>query len=99
MPWKAADNLARVRLNQKGLGAVLDATSICSKADELAAGLFHAVSVRNGVLHVRLHRTHSLPLKLIEGKLLQELNSFATSRNLQVVHKLRLTFEEDSGIL
>ena len=99
MSWKAVDNLARTRFNQKGLGAVMDATSVCSKADDLAAGLFRAVSVRNGVLHVCLHRSHSLSFKLIQGKLLQELNVFAASRNLPAIEKVRLTFEEDSAIL
>lgn len=99
MPWQIANNLLRGSMNRKGLAQVLDATSLCCKAEQLAPGLFKAISVRNGVLHIEIHKSKTLALKLVEGLMLAELNAFAATRHLTPITKIRLTFSEDSVIV
>lgn len=92
MSWKKSDSIVTKRFNQRGLGAALMAGLVCQEADRLYPTLLHAVSLKNGVLHVEIEKSNQLNLKLIEGKLLAELASFASARHLPVPTRLRLTF-------
>jgi len=94
MPWHSSNNLLKKRFLQHGIAQTMDATSLCQQAESLYPGLFRAVSVRKSVLHVELNRSQAIPFKLVEGKLIEELNRFATTRQLPEIARVRLTFSE-----
>ena len=95
MPWKKTDSLLKRRLNQHGLAGIVEASSICKKAEELRPGLFRAVSVRNDVLHLELSKANLLTFKMSEGQLLQALNAYAKQKGIPPISRLRLTFLEE----
>ena len=99
MGWNKTDILLNKRLNQHGLGGMVKAGLLCYRAEELAPGLFRAVSVKNNILHLVAKREDQMTIKMKEGWLLKELNSFAKEKKLTPVNRIRLTFESSSPIL
>lgn len=97
MPWKKSDDIVTKRFTQHGLGPALAAGQVCQQAEKLYPELFQAVSLKNGILHLRVRKADQLGLKLIEGTLLADLQAFASERNLPSPRRLRLTFQDDSG--
>jgi hypothetical protein len=89
--WKSAHSLAGGQHNRRGLHASLEAGRLCLEAERRHPGLFHAVSVRNGVMHLEVSPASIMKFKLVEGKLLKDLIAFATPHNLPVVTRFRLT--------
>jgi len=90
-PQKASDFLNR-RMNQHGLGGIVESGQLCRQAEIIAPELFTAVSVRNQVLHVRLTKKQLLAYKMQEGHLLKMLNAYATEKHLPIIKSIRLTF-------
>lgn len=93
MAWKKTDDLLKKRLNQHGLGPMVEAGIICSHAESLYPGLFRAVSVRDGCFTVEITKANQVSFTLIKGKLQQELNDHAKRHNLKPITRIRLTFE------
>lgn len=91
MAWKKTNSLLTTRLNQHGISERLIATRICEKARELHPALFEPVSFKNGCLHVELTKKNQLPFVMIQGKLLEELNSFTKAEKLPRIERVRLT--------
>lgn len=91
MAWKKTDDLLRIRLNQHGLGELVQAGLICREAENLSANIFEAVSVSNGILHVNITKQNQLKLLMVQGKLLKDLKTFCTAKNLQEIKRIRLT--------
>ena len=92
--WQKSTSILKKRFNQHGLTDMLEAVSVCQQAELLYPDLFKAVSVRKGTLHIALQKSKTMPFKMIEGKLLLDLNIFAKAKNLPPVEKVRLTFSE-----
>jgi hypothetical protein len=95
MSWKKTDLLVKKRLNQHGLGVLVEAGVLCQKAEELLPGVFKAVSVRNAALHLELTKENLLAFKMVEGQLMHDLNQFASTKKLPGIKRIRLTFRED----
>ncbi len=94
MAWQTAENLLKKRFNQHGIAGTIEAASLCAQAELLYPGLFRAVSVRRSVLHLELEHSQALPFKLIEGKLIEDLNRFAEHRKVAGIERVRLTFSD-----
>ena len=94
MPWKQIDILARHRLAQHGLTSITIAGLLCRQAELLYPGLFLAISVRKGVLHIQVEDTSLLLFKTIQGPLVQRLNVYALRCKLPLVESVRLTIVE-----
>ena len=92
MTWHSTSNLFIKRLNQKGLSSQVLAGLLCHEAERLYPGLFEAVSVRQGCLHVAVEPSKAIGFKLIEGKLLKEINQYAENQNLPLLTSFRLTY-------
>ena len=92
MSWKKTDLVLRRRFNQHGLGPLLEAGQICRKAEQLCPEILRAISVRNTILHLAIKKENLLAFKLIEGRLITELNSYATEYRLPEIRRVRLTF-------
>lgn len=95
MAWKRSDDLSLIRLRQRKLDGSLQAGLVCREAERLYPGIFRAVSVSRGVLHLEIKKKNQLSLKMVEGKLLQELQQFAQEKYLPVPTRIRLTFLEE----
>jgi len=83
------------RLNHHGLTDMVEAGIILQEAERLLPGLFRAVSVKNQVLHLETSKANILELKMQEGKLLHDLNTFAALKKLPPLLRIRLTFSRD----
>jgi len=79
------------------MSAMVTATQVCAAAEELYPGKFKAISLRKGSLHIEVSSAQLLPFKLVEGQLLQQLNQFASTHNLQPITKIRLTINDVSA--
>lgn len=99
MPWKKTDIVLRRRANQTGMGGMLTAGLLCRQAELLHPGLFRAVSVRKGCLHLEAEAAKTVAVKLVEGRLISELNRYAAEHNLPKVTRIRLTMPEASATL
>lgn len=91
MAWKSASSLGTSQHTRRGLQASLVAGQLCIHAEKLYPDLFHAISVRNEVMHLETPAQQVMKFKLIEGKLLKELQAYAQGKNLPVVTRIRLT--------
>ena len=91
MAWQKTDNLLRKRLNQHGLGELVEAGTICAHAQSLYPGMFEAVSVKNDVLHLKLVKKNQLELLMVQGKLLEDLAAYCKAKNLRPIARIRLT--------
>jgi hypothetical protein len=96
MTWKKSDSLIARQLNHHGLADAVAASAVCREAERLYPGLFKAISLKNGILHLETDYAQQLEIKLIEGKLLDDLNRFADIKNLPPTSRIRLTFSEDA---
>lgn len=67
---RSVGDLLPKNLNRQGIGAQLDAASVCRFADTLYPGLYRAVSVRDGVLKVEVAAAQLGSFRVIEGALL-----------------------------
>jgi hypothetical protein len=99
MPWSPLSDLIPKRLNQHHLMPVITAGKICQQAELIALnlkkpGLFQAISVKNGILHLKVHPAKLIELKLIEGKVLEDLNLWLLTEKLPALKRIRLTIEE-----
>jgi hypothetical protein len=99
MSWKKTNTILTAQLNRRGMSAMVTATQVCEEAEAQYPDQFHAVSLRKGTLHIEVPSSKLLAFKLIEGKLLQELNQFAATHNLQPITRIRLTINDESGTL
>ena len=95
MAWKRSDGLSGNRFRHHGLDKALAAGRVCHQAEQLYPNLFRAVSLANGVLHLEITKRNQLPLKMIEGKLLEDLQAFSTDQKLPTATRIRLTFQEE----
>lgn len=99
MALSPLSDLITKRLNQHHLMPVITAGKICQQAEKIAfelnkPGLFTAISVKNGTLHLKVHPAKLIELKLIQGKLLEDLNSWLLTQKLPPLRQIRLTIEE-----
>jgi hypothetical protein len=94
MTWKKSTDIATRQFNRHGLGKAVAAGLVCQEAERLYPSLFRALSIKNQVLHLEVSKANQLDLKLIEGKLLQELAAFAKAKNIPIPQRIRLTFSE-----
>jgi len=99
MPWKKTDSLLRRRANQTGMGDMLTAGLLCRQAELLHPDLFRAVSVRKGCLHLEVTAANAIAVKLVQGKLISELNRYGEAHNLPKVTRVRLTIADPSATL
>ena len=99
MGWEKTDFLLNKRLNQHGLGGMVKAGLLCHRAEELLPDTFRAISVKGGTMHLVAKREDQMKIKMKEGWLLKEINSFAKEKKLTPVNRIRLTFESTSPIL
>ena len=99
MSWKKTDLVLKKSFNQKGMGDMVTAGQLCRQAELLLPDTFRAVSFRNHILHIELSRAKTMAFKLVEGKLMNELNQYAETHKLPEVKRFRLTFQEESPIL
>ena len=99
MPWNEIKALTRHRLAQHGLSGIASAGLLCRKAELLHPGLFVAVSVRSGVLHLRVQDVGLLGFKAVEGPLVAELNTYALANHLPPITRVRLTIVEGFDIV
>lgn len=83
------------RMNQHGLGAILVAGQVCMQAEKLYPGLFKAVSLKNGCLHLEILKKDQLKLTMIQGKLINDLQTYAKAHNLPEINRIRLTFSTE----
>lgn len=99
MAWKKSESLIGKQLHRHGLHRAVQAGLVCQEAERLYPNLFRATSVVNGSLRVTVPLEKQVAFRLIEGKLLQELQGFATARGLPVPTRVRLTVTRSSGIV
>lgn len=71
------------------------ATNICVEAEKMFPGLFRAVSVKNNILHLELKMQDMMNFKMIEGKLLTDINTYSKSNSLGLIEQIRLTISDD----
>ena len=95
MPWHTTKTVLKRTINQHGLKPMVEAGQICLEAERLYPSLFRAISTRNQYLHLELKKADCPKFKLIEGKLLEDLNGFAVANNLPQITRIRLTYSED----
>jgi|GEM_PF-5316674 len=89
--WNKASSLASDLNTKRGLQASVLAGALCKQAELLYPGLFHAVSVRKGVLRLEVPAANMIQCKLIEGELQKELQTWAARHNFPVITKVTLT--------
>lgn len=92
MSWKSTKTILGAENNRRGLQPSIMAGLVCNEAEKRYPSLFRAISLRRGVLHLEISKKNQLELRLIEGKLLEELGVFAKERNLPLPTRIRLTF-------
>jgi hypothetical protein len=97
MSWKKTDLVLKKRFNQHALGDLITAGQVCRQAEILLPDLFTAVSFRRGVLHLRLEMKHSLQFKLVQGKLMIDLNHYCETHHLPKVERFKLTFSQETA--
>jgi hypothetical protein len=95
MAWHTTELILKHRMRQHGLSGIVEAGSLCMHAEALYPEMFRAVSVRNSVLHLRLSKAKTLPFKMIEGLLMEQLNAFAAAKRLPLIRTIRLTFGDE----
>ena len=95
MTWKKSDSLIARQLSHHGLADAVAASAVCREAERLYPDLFRAISLKNSILHLETAYSQQLPIKLIEGKLLADLDGFVKTQNLPPVTRIRLTFSEE----
>jgi hypothetical protein len=95
MAWHTTELILKKRMHQHGLSGIVEAGTVCLKAEALYPGMFQAVSVKNATLHVQLPKAKTMPFKMIEGLLLKELNIFIATKKLPPLKQIRLTFSEE----
>ena len=94
MPLQRTDKILRHRLYQHGLGELALAGALCRQAELLFPNQFKAISLREHVMHIQVSELKLLAFKHIQGKLQNELNLFAVSRQLPSVERFKLTISE-----
>jgi hypothetical protein len=99
MPWNRSDNLISSSLRRHGLDGAIAAGTVCLEAERLYPGLFKATSLVDGVLRITVTMENQIQLRAIEGKLLEELKAFASSRSLPIPTRIRLTVSRSSATL
>lgn len=99
MPWKKTDSIVSGNMQRQGLHKAIAAGTVCQEAEKLYPGLFKATAVVNDTLRITVAPEKQIDFRLIEGKLLEEIQAFATPRNLPVPTRIRLTIRADSDIL
>ena len=92
MTWNKSDLLLKRRLAHHGIGEMVEAGILCQEAERLLPDLFRAVSVKDQVLHLEIRKENILALKMQEGRLLQDLNTYANLKKLPNLSRIRLTF-------
>ncbi len=91
MSWNPVGKLSHRQFARRGLDASLTAGTLCKEAERLYPGMFEAVSLRNGILKLRLPPSQLLALKMVEGNLIAKLNEYALARQLPKVTAIRVT--------
>ena len=84
-----------VKQKKHKLSTEIIATDICVEAEKLYPDLFHAVSVRNNILHIEIQPEKVLDFKMIEGKLLKGVNEYCTLKEYSQIERIRLTILRD----
>lgn len=97
MTWKKPDSLVGASLARHNLTAAVQAGLVCQEAERRYPGLFRAISIVRGSLHIHTTPEQVIPFRLIEGKLLTELATYAKSNHLPIPTKIRLTISSESG--
>jgi hypothetical protein len=91
MSWKKASSLASNQYAKRGFQASVLAGAICKEAEIRYPGLYRAVSVRKGIMHLEVSPAKIMEFKMIEGTLLKELQTWATKTGFGIVTGFRLT--------
>jgi hypothetical protein len=99
MSWKKTDTILNAQLNSRGMAPIIIGTQLCQESERLYPGQFKAVSIRKNILHLHVSHAQLMAFKLIEGKLLQDVNRFATTQKLPLINKIKLTISDDFGNL
>jgi hypothetical protein len=99
MAWKKSDSLIGGQLRRHGLSRAVTAGIVCQEAERLYPNLFKATSLVGETLKVTILPKNQIPFRLIEGKLLAELQAFAEFRSLPFPTKTRLTVTRNSDTL
>ena len=99
MAWKKTETILNIQLNRRGLAPMVAAGLLCQEAERRYPGQFKAVSLRASTLHVTVSHSQLLAFKLIQGKLLSELQLFTKEHSLPHVARIRLTITDDFSIL
>jgi len=99
MPWKKTDLVLRRRANQTGMGKMLTAGLLCRQAEILYPDTFRAISVRQGCLHLEAAPDKAIAVKLIEGRLITDLNRYGAEHGLPPITRVRLTLSDLSATL
>jgi len=89
--WNKASSLASASHAKRGLQESVVAGALCKQAETLYPNLFHAVSVRKGIMHLEVTAANLLACKLIQGQLLQQLQTWAARHDFLVPSGIRLT--------
>ena len=91
MTWKHASSLASSQHSKRGIQASLIAGSVCLKAEKDYNGLFHAVSIKNRRMHIEIEQRNLVNFKLVEGKILKEVQAFSEAAGLPRLTGFTLT--------
>ena len=91
MSWKKVSALATEVHSKRGLQTSVVAGALCKQAEMLYPDLFHAVSVKKTIMHIEVTPQNCIAYKLIEGQLLQGLQTWAKRHGFTVVTGFTLT--------
>jgi len=92
MSWQKGEGIVGRQLRHHGLSGAIAAGQICQKAESLYPEMFKALSCREGVLKLEVPREKLVALRLVEGKLLKDLQAFALEAHLPSPARIQLTF-------
>lgn len=71
------------------------AVNICVEAERMFPGLFKAISVKDKTLHLEIKAQDIINFKMIEGKLLTDLNTYTKNSSLDSIEQIRLTTSDN----
>ena len=95
MAWKKTENIILSHLSRHGLGPAIIATNIGQEAEKMYPELFRSISFKGGYLHLEVPRKKLLSFKMVQGKLLKDLNVYCKDRSFPVINDIRLTIIDD----
>jgi hypothetical protein len=94
MAWKHISSLATNIHIKRGLQASILAGVLCKEAEKLYPDMFHAISLKQGRMHIEIEPSKLVSFKLIEGQLLTSLQAYSKKHGLPAITGFTLTLSQ-----